>query len=149
MQLQSDPFLGWTTIEGRDYLVRQLNDHKAAVDFTELKTESLLEYAGVCGEMLARGHARAGDPAMLAGYMGTSERFDDAIGRFALQYADQTERDWQQLVHSRKSSGKTVSPQAAKSTGTKDAAKKAAAKRKEAKQHGAKHAAKKELKRSR
>ncbi len=102
MQLQSDPFLGWTTIEGRDYLVRQLNDHKASVDMTDLKSNGLLEYATVCGELLARGHARAGDPAILAGYIGRSTRFDEAIAKFAVEYAAQTERDWEQLVHSRR-----------------------------------------------
>jgi uncharacterized protein (DUF2252 family) len=102
MQFQSDPFLGWTTIQGRDYLVRQLNDHKASVDLDALKPTGLLEYAAVCGETLARGHARAGDPSMLAGYIGTSPRFDQAIARFATDYADQTERDWQSLVRSRR-----------------------------------------------
>ena len=102
MQLQSDPFLGWTTIAGRDYLVRQLNDHKAAVDLSVLKSAALLEYAAVCGEVLARDHARAGDPAMLAGYIGTSARFDDAIARFAASYADQTGRDWEALLHARR-----------------------------------------------
>ena len=101
MQLQSDPFLGWTTIDGRDFLVRQLNDHKAAVEMSELKSAGLLEYAAVCGETLARGHARSGDPAMLAGYIGTSQRFDQAIASFAAEYADQTEKDWQALLHSR------------------------------------------------
>ena len=81
MQFQSDPFLGWTTIEGRDYLVRQLNDHKASVELDELKSAGLLEYAAVCGETLARGHARAGDPCHIAGYIGTSARFDDAIAQ--------------------------------------------------------------------
>jgi uncharacterized protein (DUF2252 family) len=102
MQLQSDPFLGWTTIEGRDYLVRQLNDHKASVDMTDLKSDGLEEYASVCGELLARGHARAGDSAMLAGYIGRSTRFDDAIAHFASAYADQTEHDWQSLIRSRR-----------------------------------------------
>ena len=104
MQLQSDPLLGWTTIEGRDYLVRQLNDHKASIDITQIKVADLLGYASVCGEMLARGHARSGDPAMLAGYIGTSERFDEAITKFAVAYADQTERDWKQFVHALKPS---------------------------------------------
>jgi uncharacterized protein (DUF2252 family) len=104
MQVQSDPLLGWTTIEGRDYLVRQLNDHKASVDITQLRGAGLMEYASVCGEMLARGHARAGDPAMLAGYIGTSERFDAAITKFAVAYADQTEKDWKQFVHAMKPS---------------------------------------------
>jgi hypothetical protein len=108
MQLQSDPFLGWTTIEGRDYLVRQLNDHKASVNLATIKIAGLLEYASVCGELLARGHARAGDPAMLAGYIGRSTRFDDAVAKFATQYADQTERDWQALVNSRRNGKPTA-----------------------------------------
>jgi uncharacterized protein (DUF2252 family) len=102
MQLQSDPFLGWTKIEGRDYLVRQLNDHKGSLDMTTLKPSGLMEYASVCGELLARGHARGGDCAMLAGYIGSSERFDTAIASFAETYADQTEKDWGQLVKSLK-----------------------------------------------
>jgi uncharacterized protein (DUF2252 family) len=102
MQFQSDPFLGWTTIEGRDFLVRQLNDHKAVVAMTELKAAGLLEYATVCGETLARGHARSGDPAIIAGYIGVSTRFDEAIAKFATAYAVQTERDWQVFVSKRK-----------------------------------------------
>jgi hypothetical protein len=107
MQLQSDPFLGWTGIEGRDYLVRQLNDHKAAIDLRELKAAGLLEYAAVCGEILARGHARAGDPLMLAGYIGNSTRFDVAITRFAIAYADQTETDWKHFVRATKTTAKS------------------------------------------
>jgi uncharacterized protein (DUF2252 family) len=106
MQLQSDPFLGWTTMDGRDYLVRQLNDHKASIQLEDLKAAGLMEYAAVCGELLARGHARAGDSAMIAGYLGTSARFDNAVGAFAETYADQTEVDWKQLVQSLKKAGK-------------------------------------------
>ncbi len=106
MQLQSDPFLGWTTMDGRDYLVRQLNDHKASIQLEDLKTVGWIEYAAVCGELLARGHARAGDSAMVSGYLGTSTRFDDAVGAFAETYADQTEVDWKQLVQSLKKTGK-------------------------------------------
>jgi hypothetical protein len=102
MQLQSDPFLGWTTMEGRDYLVRQLNDHKASINLANLKAAGLLEYAAVCGEMLARGHARAGDCAMIAGYIGTSPRFDEAVVGFAETYANHTEADWRQLADSLK-----------------------------------------------
>jgi uncharacterized protein (DUF2252 family) len=106
MQVQSDPFLGWTTMDGRDYLVRQLNDHKASVQLEDLKAAGLLEYAAVCGEMLARGHARSGDSSMVAGYLGSSPRFDDAVGAFAMAYADQTEVDWKELVQSLKKMGK-------------------------------------------
>ena len=95
-------------MEGRDYLVRQLNDHKASVQLENLKAAGLLEYAEVCGEMLARGHARAGDCSMMAGYMGTSTRFDEAVGAFAEAYADQTEVDWKELVQSLKKTGKKV-----------------------------------------
>jgi uncharacterized protein (DUF2252 family) len=106
MQLQSDPFLGWTTMDGRDYLVRQLNDHKASIQLESLRAAGLLEYAAVCGEMLARGHARAGDCLMIAGYLGRSTRFDEAVGAFAEAYANQTEVDWKQLVGSMKKTGK-------------------------------------------
>jgi uncharacterized protein (DUF2252 family) len=103
MQLQSDPFLGWTTLQGRDYLVRQLNDHKASVKLDDLKQAGLVEYARVCGDLLARGHARAGDCSMLSGYLGVSGRFEAAVASFAMAYADQTDRDWNELVRSRKS----------------------------------------------
>jgi uncharacterized protein (DUF2252 family) len=105
MQMQSDPFLGWTTIDGREYMVRQLNDHKASIQMTDLKA-GLLEYASVCGELLARGHARSGDCLMLGGYLGKSARFDEAVVKFADAYADQTEKDWRELVQSMKKQGK-------------------------------------------
>jgi uncharacterized protein (DUF2252 family) len=101
MQLTSDPFLGYTTIEGRDYLVRQLNDHKASLDLEHLTAASLLGYADICGELLARGHARAGDPVEIAAYLGTSNRFDRAILSFARAYADKTEHDWNALRKSK------------------------------------------------
>lgn len=106
MQYLSDPFLGWTTIEKRNYLVRQLNDHKAAISLEALKGEGLEQYAELCGELLARGHARSGDAQMLSGYLGNSDKFDEAIARFAEAYADQTEKDWKLLVSSRKKPAK-------------------------------------------
>jgi uncharacterized protein (DUF2252 family) len=72
MQLTSDPLLGYTQMEERHYLVRQLNDHKAALDVSQLTGGHLLSYADICGELLARGHARSGDSAEIAGYLGTS-----------------------------------------------------------------------------
>jgi uncharacterized protein (DUF2252 family) len=97
MQLTSDPFLGYTTIDNRDYLVRQLNDHKAGLDLETLSAANLHGYADLCGELLARGHARAGDPVSLHAYVGSSPRFDDAILGFARAYADKTEADWRAL----------------------------------------------------
>ena len=97
MQAQSDPFLGWTSMGGRDYLVRQLSDHKASIDDTQLQGHGLTEYARVCGEVLAKGHARSGDPMQLAGYSGSGNRLDDAIAEFAHLYAEQTERDYDLL----------------------------------------------------
>ena len=97
MQTQCDPLLGWTAIEGRDYLVRQLCDHKAGIEMEELKGQGLIDYARVCGELLAKGHARAGSPAAIAGYLGSSNKIDKAIAKFAFSYADQTSRDHAQL----------------------------------------------------
>lgn len=97
MQAFSDPFLGWTSMAGRDYLVRQLNDHKASIDDTQLQGSGLTEYARVCGEVLAKGHARSGDPMQLSGYCGTGSKLDDAIAEFADRYAQQTERDYEGL----------------------------------------------------
>ena len=102
MQLTSDPFLGYTSIDGRDYLVRQLSDHKASLDLAGLKADGLLAYADLCGELFARGHARAGDPVAIAAYLGTSPRFDRAIYTFAKLYAKHTETDWKSLARSLK-----------------------------------------------
>jgi uncharacterized protein (DUF2252 family) len=102
MQMQSDPLLGWTTIAGRHYLVRQLNDHKAAIEVNVLKGAGLAAYAELCGELLARGHARSGDVQMLSGYVGGGKNLAQAIAGFAVAYADQSERDWEALKRSRR-----------------------------------------------
>jgi uncharacterized protein (DUF2252 family) len=102
MQVQSDPFLGWTQIAGRDYLVRQLNDHKGSIELEELAGGGLEAYAEVCGELLARGHARSGDPLILNGYIGSGDGFAEALAKFGSTYADQTEKDWQELKRSAK-----------------------------------------------
>jgi uncharacterized protein (DUF2252 family) len=94
MQTLSDPFLGYTSFGGRDYLVRQLADHKAALDPAELDRRTLGEYALLCGEVLAKGHARTGDAALLAGYAGQSPKLDRAITSFAVTYAEQVKADY-------------------------------------------------------
>jgi len=106
MQLQSDPFLGWTHMAGRDYLVRQLNDHKGSIDLEDLSGTGLAAFAEVCGELLARGHARSGDPLVLAGYLGSGDGFAQALAKFGSHYADQTEKDWEELRRSVKTSAK-------------------------------------------
>jgi uncharacterized protein (DUF2252 family) len=102
MQLQSDPLLGWTTIGPHDYLVRQLNDHKASVDLTTIKAADLCQYATVCGEMLARGHARSGDVRQIAGYIANGKRFSRAILAYAHAYADQMTIDWKHFLKENK-----------------------------------------------
>ncbi len=102
MQLQTDPFLGWTHIGSRTYLVRQLNDHKGAIELEDLAGGGLAAYAEVCGELLARGHGRSGDPLVIAGYLGSGDGFAESLGKFGSLYADQTEKDWEDLCRSRK-----------------------------------------------
>jgi uncharacterized protein (DUF2252 family) len=102
MQLQSDPFLGWTNIGARQFLVRQLNDHKGSIELTDLAGTGLVAFGEVCGELLARGHARSSDPMVIAGYLGSGEAFAETLGRFGSLYADQTEKDWQALRRSGK-----------------------------------------------
>jgi uncharacterized protein (DUF2252 family) len=102
MQLQSDPLLGWTTIGEHQYLVRQLNDHKASVDIATLKPKDLCQYASVCGQMLARGHARSGDVRQIAGYLGNGKRFNAAILSFAKSYATQMRHDWKAFTKDHK-----------------------------------------------
>lgn len=106
MQIQTDPFLGWTHIGARQYLVRQLNDHKGSIVIADLAGANLKAYAEVCGELLARGHARSGDAQAIAGYIGSGEAFAEAVAEFAAAYADQTETDWEQLKRSGRAGSK-------------------------------------------
>jgi hypothetical protein len=104
MQAASDIFLGWYRgAEGRDFYVRQLADLKGSVPVEAVAPASLLLYARVCGRTLARAHARSGDSVQLAGYLGASGRFDEALARFGEAYADQSERDYRALVAAHRS----------------------------------------------
>ncbi len=94
LQTVTDPFVGWTSFDGKDFLVRQLADHKASIDPAELSGEALIEYGVLCGKMLARAHARTGDAAMIAGYCGNADKLDLAIANFAVAYAEQTLLDY-------------------------------------------------------
>ena len=98
MQSASDLFLGWMIgPEGRHFYVRQLKDMKISA-LVELFNRSLMtQYAELCGWTLARAHARSGESARISGYLGKSDRFDEAIADFSAAYADQTERDHKRL----------------------------------------------------
>ncbi len=102
IEMQTDPFLGWTHIGHRHFLVRQLNDHKGSIELDDLDGGGLRAYAEVCGELLARGHARSGDPLVMAGYIGSGDVFAEALAKFGTRYADQTEKDWEELRRARK-----------------------------------------------
>ncbi|HLJ87859.1 MAG TPA: DUF2252 domain-containing protein [Candidatus Angelobacter sp.] len=94
LQVQSDLMLGWCTIEERDYLVRQLNDHKSSLEIEDLKGSRLMEYSRLCAELLAKGHARSGDPVAIASYLGPSGKSAESLMRFASTYAEQVEADY-------------------------------------------------------
>lgn len=99
LQSASDVFLGWTRDDdGRDYYFRQLRDMRMKIDLSGMPRQDWLEYVELCGWALARAHARTGDPARIAGYLGKSGAFDQAVEKFAVAYADQTERDHSALV---------------------------------------------------
>jgi uncharacterized protein (DUF2252 family) len=99
MQSASDIFLGWATGEnGRDFYVRQLRDVKVSAIIEDWDDGLLREYGKLCGWALAKAHARSGDAAKIAGYMGASSVFDDAICEFAVEYADQSQRDYRAFI---------------------------------------------------
>jgi len=120
LQTVSDPLLGWTTVSGlardsaaggvpgrgsRDgggpgmqFYVRQFRNMKGTIALEGIDAAALIDYAGVVGHLLAKGHARTSGASMIAGYVGGSSKVDDALGRFARAYADQTEADHAALV---------------------------------------------------
>ncbi len=99
LQSASDLFLGWLSgPEGHDFYVRQLRDMKFSPPVEDFNAMQLEHYAESCGWALARAHARTGDAATIGGYLGGGASFDDAMGTFAVAYADQIERDHQTLV---------------------------------------------------
>jgi len=99
MQSSSDIFLGWVRgRRGYDFFVRQLRDMKMSVPLEGLTAVQLNRYAQLCGWTLARAHAKSGDAATISGYLGKGDTFDEALGKFALAYADQNEKDHAALV---------------------------------------------------
>ena len=104
MQASGDIFLGWAHAEHvlddrkRDFYVRQLRDWKMSLDVATILPGGLTDYAAACGWTLARAHARTGDRIAIAAYLGASDTFDRAVGKYAAAYADVNERDHQALV---------------------------------------------------
>ena len=98
LQTVSDPLLGWTTVGRHQYYVRQFRDMKGSVAVEAIDAAALADYAAVLGHLLAKGHARTSGASMIVGYVGSSDRLDVALARFARLYADQTEADHAALV---------------------------------------------------
>jgi uncharacterized protein (DUF2252 family) len=95
-----DIFLGWGEQDGIHFYVRQLRDMKGGIEFDpgKIKIENFPQYTSLCAWALALAHAKSGDAAMIAGYVGNSEELDEAMVRFGVAYADQTEKDYKKLV---------------------------------------------------
>jgi uncharacterized protein (DUF2252 family) len=100
MQSASEVFLGWTEGRfGRHFYIRQLRDAKIKFAVEAFRSAEMLLFAEWCGWTLARAHARSGEPALIAGYLGESDVFDEAIADFAVAYAEQSELDHKAVVN--------------------------------------------------
>ncbi|MFJ7337695.1 DUF2252 domain-containing protein [Streptomyces sp. NPDC101116] len=98
MQVVSDNLLGWTTVDGLPFQVRQFRNRKGSVDPAALATDQLDDYGRMTGALLARAHAHSADPRLIAGYCGKNEELDEAMAAFAVTYADRTEADHADLL---------------------------------------------------
>ncbi|MBL7903130.1 MAG: DUF2252 domain-containing protein [Bacteroidia bacterium] len=105
IQAAPDIFLGWGQIDGLQFYVRQLRDMKGGVEFDPQKVNvnNLPQYGKLCAWSLAQAHAKSGDAAMIAGYVGNSEELDEAMYSFALAYAKQNDKDYAALKAAAKS----------------------------------------------
>jgi uncharacterized protein (DUF2252 family) len=100
IQSATDIFLGWTVdAAGRQFYIRQMRDAKVKPTLETMDHDIFLRYAKSCGWALSRAHARTGDAAVLKGYMGQDDLFEDTIAQFAMGYADQNEKDYTLLLH--------------------------------------------------
>ncbi|MFE0176860.1 DUF2252 domain-containing protein [Streptomyces sp. NPDC059002] len=98
MQVVSDFLLGWATVEGLPFQVRQFRNRKGSVDPAALAADQIDDYGRMTGALLARAHAHSADPRLIAGYCGKNDELDEAMARFATAYADRTEADHALLV---------------------------------------------------
>jgi uncharacterized protein (DUF2252 family) len=107
-QAASDILLGWMTVDGpdgrrRDFYVRQLWDGKGSADVEAMEPDTMATYGRLCGWTLARAHARTGDRAAIAAYLGKGDKFDRAIAEFSQAYADQNQADYDELIEAQRS----------------------------------------------
>lgn len=103
MQASSDIFLGWQRGRDpdgatRDFYLRQLRDGKGSAVIEVMSPGGMEVYGKLCGKVLAHAHARAGDRVEIAGYLGSSRTFDNAMAEFAAAYVDQNTADHQALL---------------------------------------------------
>ncbi|MFF2958295.1 DUF2252 domain-containing protein [Streptomyces sp. NPDC057963] len=98
MQVVSDILLGWATVAGRPFQVRQFRNRKGSVDPAALAADQVDDYGRMTGALLARAHAHSADPRLIAGYCGKNDELDEAVAAFAVSYADHTEADHAELV---------------------------------------------------
>ncbi|MFJ7179292.1 DUF2252 domain-containing protein [Streptomyces massasporeus] len=98
MQVVSDSLLGWTTVDGLPFQVRQFRNRKGSVDPAALAPDQMDDYGRMTGALLARAHAHSADPRLIAGYCGKNEELDEAMADFAVAYADRTEADHAELL---------------------------------------------------
>jgi Uncharacterized protein conserved in bacteria (DUF2252) len=103
MQPASDMFLGWTRGPTRDFFVRQLRDIKISIRVETFGRAAMELYATWCGKALALSHSRSASSALLSGYMGKSDAFDQSVAAFSMAYADQNEKDHASLARAVKS----------------------------------------------
>ena len=96
LQAVGDPLLGWTTIEGRPFYVRQMKNLKGAIPLSDMSGPSLLTFSYAYGALLARAHARTGDAAAIAGYCGRGKNPDlrEALADWAASYAERNAEDF-------------------------------------------------------
>jgi uncharacterized protein (DUF2252 family) len=107
-QAAGDILLGWMTVDGpdgkrRDFYVRQLWDGKGSADVEAMEADTMITYGRLCGWTLARAHARTGDRAAIAAYLGKGDKFDRAIAEFSQAYADQNQADYDELIEAQRS----------------------------------------------
>ncbi|MGH9550936.1 MAG: DUF2252 family protein, partial [Terriglobales bacterium] len=96
-QSASDIFLGWMELGGKHFYIRQLRDQKLKLEPEIWDAPQFHETAEGFGHVLARAHSRSGDAAIIRGYLGSRDSFDEAMADFSIAYSEQVVKDWERL----------------------------------------------------